>query len=107
MHEQNASVKIAANSTTKLTAYFTTRLHNLAALYIRNVSDETVQLDYLDLNLPFSHATLQHHSLEPQGTPGDSTVLYLISERSLKETLYPWTYYQDLKRETQASVADS
>ncbi|AZT86037.1 TIGR03749 family integrating conjugative element protein (plasmid) [Marinobacter sp. NP-4(2019)] len=79
----------------------------LAALYIRNVSDETVQLDYLDLNLPFSHATLQHHSLEPQGTPGDSTVLYLISEQSLKETLYPWTYYQDLKRETQASVADS
>jgi hypothetical protein len=33
-------------------------------------------------------------------------MLYLISERPLKETLYPWTYYQDLKRETQASLND-
>jgi len=80
--------------------------HYLAALHIRNVSTDPVQLNYLDINLPFSHATLQHHQLEPMGTPGDSTMLYLISERPLKETLYPWTYYQDLKRETQASLND-
>jgi integrating conjugative element protein (TIGR03749 family) len=78
--------------------------HYLAAMYVKNVSTDPVQLNYLDINVPFSHATLQHHHLEPAGTPGDSTMLYLISERPLKETLYPWTYYQDLKRESQASL---
>lgn len=73
----------------------------LAAMHIKNTSDENVTLDYLDLNLPFSHATFQHHTLYPNGTPGDSTVLYLISETPLKETLYPWTYYQDLAADEQ------
>ncbi|MCD1649645.1 integrating conjugative element protein [Marinobacter adhaerens] len=76
----------------------------LAAMYVRNISDRAIGLDYLDLNLPFSHATFQHHSLEPNGTPGDSTILYLISERPLKETLYPWTHYQDLRQETQSII---
>ncbi|MCG8612247.1 MAG: TIGR03749 family integrating conjugative element protein [Pseudomonadales bacterium] len=69
----------------------------LAAIHIKNTSDDEVSLNYLDINLPFSHATFQHHMLYPNGMPGDSTVLYLISEKPLKETLYPWTYYQDLK----------
>lgn len=78
--------------------------YHLVGLYVRNISNESVQLSYLDLNLPFSHATFQHHVLEPNGTPGDSTILYLISERPLKETLHPWTYYQDLRREAQAMI---
>ncbi|WP_444928288.1 TIGR03749 family integrating conjugative element protein (plasmid) [Microbulbifer sp. TRSA002] len=73
----------------------------LAAIHIKNTSDKEVGLDYLDLNLPFSHATFQHHMLYPNGTPGDSTVLYLISEKPLKETLYPLTYYQDLKADAE------
>lgn len=74
----------------------------LAAIHITNISERDLNLDYLDLNLPFSHATFQHHTLRPSGIPGDSTVLYLISERPLKETLYPWTYYQDLAAEAEA-----
>lgn len=76
--------------------------YNIAGILVRNVSAEPIQLDYLDLNLPFSHATLQHHALAPAGTPGDSTVLYLVTERSLKETLQPWTYYHDIEAERKA-----
>lgn len=71
----------------------------LAGIHIKNISAEKVTLNYLELNVPFSHATFQHHSLNRNGSPGDSTVLYLISEIPLKEVLYPWTYYQDLKAE--------
>ena len=69
----------------------------LAGIHIKNISAERVTLNYLELNVPFSQATFQHHSLNSNGSPGDSTVLYLISEIPLKEVLYPWTYYQDLK----------
>lgn len=75
----------------------------LAGIYIRNLSESQVKLDYLDLNLPFAYATFQHHSLKPAGHPGDSTVLYLISEKPLSETLYPWTYYQDLEADKKGS----
>lgn len=75
----------------------------LAAIHIRNLSHAPVTLDYLDLNLPFSYATFQHHTLREGGTPGDSTVLYLISEKPLSESLYPWTYYQDIEAETKGS----
>jgi integrating conjugative element protein (TIGR03749 family) len=77
--------------------------HYLAAIHIRNLSKNVVTLNYLDLNLPFDYATFQHHSLNAAGTPGDSTVLYLISEKPLNETLYPWTYYQDLEAEKKGS----
>lgn len=76
----------------------------LAGIHVKNISDEVIQLDYLDLNLPFSHATFQHHSLRPNGSPGDSTVLYLISEKALQETLYPWTYYKDLKADAEEAL---
>jgi len=69
----------------------------LAGIHIKNISAERVTLNYLEFNVPFSQATFQHHSLNSNGSPGDSTVLYLISEIPLKEVLYPWTYYQDLK----------
>jgi len=73
----------------------------LAGIHIKNISAEKVSLNYLDINVPFSHVTFQHHSLNRNGLPGDSTVLYLISEVPLKEALYPWTYYQDLKAEAE------
>lgn len=76
--------------------------YNIAGILIRNTSDTSVSLDYLDLNLPFTQATLQHHSLSPAGSPGDSTVLYLVTERSLKEALQPWTYFHDLEAERKA-----
>jgi len=67
----------------------------LCALYIKNISNAAIKLDYLDINLPFSTATFQHHTLQRNGIPGDSTVLYLVSEEPLKSTLHPWTYYHD------------
>ena len=69
--------------------------HYLTAIHIQNVDANPVQLNYLDLNLPFSHATFQHHRLGGTGTAGDSTILYLVSDKTMKETLYPWTYYRD------------
>ena len=76
----------------------------LSGIHIKNVSSEPLKLDYLDLNLPFTHATFQHHTLSPNGTPGDSTVLYLLAEKPLKETLYPWTYYLDVQADAQEAV---
>ena len=71
----------------------------LTGMHVKNISDKRIELDYLDLNLPFTHATFQHHVLAPKGNPGDNTILYLASDKPLKETLYPWTYYQDNKQE--------
>ena len=73
----------------------------LTGIAIKNTSESAVQLNYLDLNIPFSHAVLQHHTLNPNGMPGDSTVLYLVSEKNIKETLYPWTYYLDKKSDVE------
>jgi len=74
----------------------------LSGIYIKNTSTQKIQLNYLDLNLPFSHATFQHHALSPAGTAGDSTMLYLVSEQALNEILYPWTYYHDLNAQAEA-----
>lgn len=71
----------------------------ITALHIRNTKPFDIKLSYLDLNLPFTHATFQHHSLRPKGVVGDSTVLYLVSDKPMKETLYPWTYFTDKKAE--------
>lgn len=75
----------------------------LAAMHIKNISEGDITLNYLDLNLPFSFATFQHHKLSPHGSPGDSTVVYLVFERPLKEVLYPWTYYHDVNAEMKAA----
>lgn len=79
----------------------------LAGIHIKNISGEKLSLNYLEINVPFSHATFQHHSLNKNGSPGDSTVLYLISEIPLKEALYPWTYYQDLKADAEAKQREA
>ncbi len=68
----------------------------ISALYIKNISTQAVRLNYLDLNIPFSHATFQHHSLNRAGQNGDSTVLYLVSERPMKEALYPFSFYSNV-----------
>tara|TARA_R110001592_G_scaffold316364_1_gene592804 strand:+ start:39029 stop:39901 length:873 start_codon:yes stop_codon:yes gene_type:complete len=78
----------------------------LAGIYIKNTSAEKLQLDYLDLNLPFHTATFQHHTLESNGVPGDSTILYLVSEEPLKNILQPWTYYHDLREAERARLAE-
>lgn len=65
----------------------------VAALLVQNTTLEPVTLNYLDINLPFSHATYQHHQLTRRGTPGDRTILYLVNNRPLTETLVPWTFY--------------
>lgn len=65
----------------------------VVALLVRNTTHENVTLNYLDINLPFTHATFQHHQLSRTGTAGDRTILYLVNDRPLTETLVPWTYY--------------
>lgn len=65
----------------------------VAALLVRNTTHNDVKLNYLDINLPFSHATFQHHKLSRMGTAGDRTILYLVNNRPLTETLVPWTFY--------------
>jgi integrating conjugative element protein (TIGR03749 family) len=75
--------------------------YHLAAIHIKNESDKNLELSYFDINLPMSHATFQHHNLSANGRPGDSTILYLVSQEPLKKSLYPWTYYQDLKIEAE------
>lgn len=71
----------------------------LTSLLIKNVTKQPISLSYLDINIPFSHATFQHQTIHEVGSVGDSTVLYLLSKRPLKSTLYPWNYYQDLAAE--------
>jgi integrating conjugative element protein (TIGR03749 family) len=78
----------------------------LAGIYIKNVSADKLQLDYLDLNLPFHTATFQHHTLESHGVPGDATTLYLVSEEPLKNMLQPWTYYHDIREAEKARLAE-
>lgn len=78
--------------------------YHLAAIHVKNESDKNIELSYFDINLPMSHVTFQHHTLSANGTPGDSTILYLVSQEPLKKALYPWTYYQDLKLEAEEKV---
>lgn len=79
---------------TPVIAYRSGRYY-VAAILVKNTRFEPVQLNYLNLNLPFSHATFQHHTLQPSGRQGDRTLLYLVSERPINEILVPWTYYHD------------
>ena len=67
--------------------------YHLAAIHLVNTSYDIVQLDYLDLNLPFTHATFQHHTLRPRGHDGDDTVLYLVGDKPLTQLLVPWDFY--------------
>ncbi len=78
--------------------------YHLAAIHVKNETDNNIELSYFDINLPMSHATFQHHNLSANGRPGDSTILYLVSQEPLKKSLYPWTYYQDLKLEAEEKV---
>jgi len=65
----------------------------VVGILLKNTTLDKVTLNYMDINLPFTHATYQHHSLLPNGRAGDRTMLYLVNDRPLTETLVPWTYY--------------
>ncbi len=66
---------------------------HIVALLVRNSSSEPLILNYLDINLPFTHATFQHHKLNSAGQAGDRTILYLVNNRPSNETLVPWSFY--------------
>jgi len=87
--------------TTPVIAYRAGNLQ-LAALLVRNTAATGVKLNYMDVNIPFSHVTYQHHNLAPAGQPGDRTIMYVVNNRPLSETLVPWTYYTDLAAATAA-----
>lgn len=65
----------------------------LTTIHLVNNFEESVELSYLDLNLPFTHATFQHHTLNASGSAGDDTALYLISDKPITQMLIPWDYY--------------
>lgn len=76
----------------------------VTALLVRNTTSDSITLNYMDINLPFSHATYQHHKLARKGLPGDRTILYLVNDRPLKETLVPWTFFKDEKARLKAQA---
>ncbi len=47
----------------------------ITALRLTNKSKNKVRLSYTDINARFEYATYQHHSLNPEGVPGDTTML--------------------------------
>lgn len=81
--------------TTPVMAWRAGKWH-LAAVLVRNTTQAPIQLSYMDINVRFTHATYQHHKLAPAGQAGDRTIMYLVNDRPLNETLVPWAYYSDL-----------
>ena len=65
----------------------------LTAIHLQNKAPHRVTLSYLDINLPFTHATFQHHTLQHMGLAGEDTALYLVSDKPISQTLIPWDYF--------------
>jgi integrating conjugative element protein (TIGR03749 family) len=51
----------------------------VTALQLHNMSASSLTLDPRELQGNFIAATFQHHTLEQQGKPADTTVVYLVT----------------------------
>jgi len=68
------------------------RLENqwVTAVRLTNTSDDWITLDPRLLQGDFLTATFQHHTLGPNGTPEDTTVVYLVTrDHVLAQSLLP------------------
>lgn len=62
----------------------------VTAVQLRNMSSSRLTLDPRELQGNFIAATFQHHTLEQQGKPADTTVVYLVTRgHGLGESLLP------------------
>lgn len=61
----------------------------VSAVLLRNTSTKTINLDPRLLQGDFVAATFQHQDLGPRGNASDTTVVYLITQRSLAQSLLP------------------
>jgi integrating conjugative element protein (TIGR03749 family) len=62
----------------------------VTAVQLRNMSSSRLTLDPRELQGNFIATTFQHHTLEQQGKPADTTVVYLVTRgHGLGESLLP------------------
>jgi len=61
----------------------------VTSVRVRNRSDEALALDPRSTVGQWLTATFHHHGLAPDGRPGDTSTLYLISDRPFLEALVP------------------
>lgn len=62
----------------------------VTAVVIKNLSNETVELDPRWLRGSWMTATFQHGRVEAKGTPADTTTVYVTSTRPFREAARQW-----------------
>ncbi len=62
----------------------------VTSVRVRNRTDRSLALDPRSAVGQWLTATFHHHGLAPAGEPGDTSTLYLISDRPFLEALVPW-----------------
>ncbi|MEM9442865.1 MAG: TIGR03749 family integrating conjugative element protein [Pseudomonadota bacterium] len=62
----------------------------VTSVRVRNRSTQSLALDPRSAVGQWLTATFHHHGLAPAGDPGDTSMLYLISDRPFLEALVPW-----------------
>ncbi|MEL6965374.1 MAG: DUF3438 family protein, partial [Pseudomonadota bacterium] len=62
----------------------------VTSVRVRNRSTQSLALDPRSAVGQWLTATFHHHGLAPAGEPGDTSTLYLISDRPFLEALVPW-----------------
>lgn len=62
----------------------------VTSVRVRNQTDQSLALDPRFAVGQWLTATFHHHGLAPAGKPGDTSTLYLISDRPFLEALVPW-----------------
>ena len=71
----------------------------LTAVKLVNRKDEPVTINPFHLNMQFGYAAPQHIRLDPRNSPGDTTMLYIITDRPFTESRYetpaPWRAVDD------------
>jgi len=80
----------------------------VTAVLLRNQSAHDIPLDPRELNGDFYSATFQHQYLGPEGTPADSTTVYLVTKsKPLQAALYPIVSTFDASTNLPASRSNS
>ncbi len=60
----------------------------LIAIKLRNKSNSVQTIEFKDLNVDFQYATPQHLQVNRANVPGDTTMLYLITNKPLEASLF-------------------
>ena len=80
----------------------------LTAVKLVNRKDEPVTINPFHLNMQFSYAAPQHIRLDPRNSPGDTTMLYIITDRPFTESRYetpaPWRAVDDEESDSKGEI---